>query len=300
MQQDRKQRFSLAPTLMSSADNVADAPAPPSGVAAELRLARERLGWELPEMAEHLRIRLPYLEAIEAGRVDTLPSPAYALNFVRSYSAALGLDPDEIGRRFRAEAAAVNQKTKLNFPVPVPERGVPAGAMMLLGAVVAIGAYIGWYRISGDQQVAAPVREVPQRLAPLAEPPVPVKAVAVLPAVIAPSAPAATPVAVEASRIAIHAKADSFVQVRDRQGQALLNRVLRAGETWTAPPRTAVLLTTGNAAATEIVLDGTASAVGTDAAARRDMLLDPAAIKDGKFVVARPAAPKPPAADPTL
>ena len=77
--------------------------------------------------------------------------------------------PDEIARRFRAEAADINRKTELTFPAPVPERGVPAGAVVLLGAVLAIGAYVGWYRMSGDGQPAPDmVQPVPERLTPLA------------------------------------------------------------------------------------------------------------------------------------
>ena len=48
---------------------------------AELAAARERLGWTLPDIAAHLRIRLPYLEAIEDGRIADLPGNAYAVGF---------------------------------------------------------------------------------------------------------------------------------------------------------------------------------------------------------------------------
>ncbi len=119
-------------------------------VGADLREARERLGWTLPAIAEHLRIRLPFLEAIEDGRIGDLPGRAYAVGFVRTYAQSLGLDPDEIARRFRAEAADINRKTELDFPAPVPDRGIPAGAVVLLGVVLAIGAYVGWYRMSGN------------------------------------------------------------------------------------------------------------------------------------------------------
>ena len=44
--------------------------------------------------------------------------------------------------------------------------------------------------------------------------------------------------------------------VKDRSGAVLLNRVLKAGETWPVPPRPDLLLTTGNAGGTEIVVDG--------------------------------------------
>jgi cytoskeleton protein RodZ len=143
-----------------------------SGVGRDLRAAREQLGWSLPAVAERLRIRLVYLEAIEAGRIAELPGNAYALGFIRAYATAMGLDPDEIARRFRAEAADVNRKTELTFPAPVPERGVPAGAMILLSVVLIIVAYMGWYRFSGEGRPSADaVPVVPDRMVALIEPP---------------------------------------------------------------------------------------------------------------------------------
>ena len=308
-------------------------------VGADLRAARERLGWSLPDMAAHLRIRLPFLEAIEDGRTGDLPGNAYAVGFLRTYAQSLGLDPDEVARRFRAEAAEANRKTELKFPAPVPERGVPAGAIVLVGALIAVGAYIGWYRMSGSSHSATQVvQTVPERLAPLAETAPPPAASgaqapaakgtdAALPAVSPTSAAAAvtpnglaavvvpgtapggtaaataaaaalvlaTPAPVPPSpltdtarpdggRILLRAKADAWVQVREKGGQVLLNRVLRAGESWTVPSHTAVLLTTGNAAGTEVVIDGVASGpLGGDGAVRRDIPLDTDAIKDGRL-----------------
>jgi len=340
--------------MMSSVDNGFDAAGGEgksvpmaARVGADLRAARERLTWTLPAVAAHLRIRLPYLEAIEDGRIEELPGNAYAVGFLRAYAQALGLDPDEITRRFRAEAGEVNRKTELSFPVPVPERGMPAGAVVLVGAVLAVLAYVGWYHFSGDQRPTAHiVQQVPDRLAPLvdkaapaaepggpAEPgaqlgttaPAPGAPAATMPlpsvppssaaaAVTAPSAyrpnpgvaaatggtPAANvpmpslppqPVATDASgdgsasRIVLRAKADAWIQVRDRQGKVLLNRVLRNGETWAVPAHPQLLLTTGNAGGIELLVDGVVAApLGGEGAVRRDLLLDPEAIKEGKLV----------------
>ena len=90
-----------------------------------------------------------------------LPGNAYALAFVRTYAGTLGLDAEEMVRRFRAEAAGVRPRTELVFPVPMPERGLPAGAVVLLGLLLAIGAYAGWYRLSGEGRLPA---EAGQRL----------------------------------------------------------------------------------------------------------------------------------------
>ena len=120
--------------------------------------------------------------------------------------------------------------------------------------------------------------------------------------------PAPAPVAVsipglpEGTRVVLRAKAESWVQVRDPKGPVVLNRVLRAGETWPVPVKGQLLLTTGNAGGTEILVDGVvAPSLGADGVVRRDLTLDPDAIRDGKLAVpvasalpgSQPAAPKP-------
>ncbi|MBW4091145.1 MAG: DUF4115 domain-containing protein [Proteobacteria bacterium] len=140
-------------------------------VGADLAVARERLGRTVPEMSHLLRIRLPYLEALEQGRIDALPGRAYALAFLRTYATALGLDADEAVRRFKTEAAEIGDRTELEFPAPLPERGLPTGALVLLGLVLAVGAYAGWYRLSGEGRLPAEtVMPVPARLARLTAP----------------------------------------------------------------------------------------------------------------------------------
>ncbi len=289
---------------------------PPPGAArvgSELRAARQRLGWALPDVANGLRIRLVYLEAIEEGRLSALPGNAYAVGFVRTYATSLGLDPDEVARRFRAESQDVNKKTELTFPAPVPQRGVPAGAVVLLGLLIAGGAYVGWLRYTGndDTHVAQLATPPPDRLAALAPapqvqspqvasilpssplqpqgapalatpmpaaPPVPVPTP--VPVAIAPPAPVQPPAAIN-TRLVLHAKSGGWVQVRERQGQVLLNRVLRAGETWPVPMKPQLLLTTSNAAAIELLVDGVAApALGNGF--KKDVSLDPDIVKAGR------------------
>jgi cytoskeleton protein RodZ len=287
-----------------------------SRLGAELQLARERLGWNLTDVAANLRIRLPYLVAIEEGRIADLPGNAYAVGFVRTYASSLGLDPDEVARRFRAEAKDVNRKPELSFPAPVTPRGVPAMAVVLLGILIAGGAYIGWYRYSGS---AEPTREQtasapPDRLAamapavqtqspqvasilpsvkppvtgsgagplnPLPTPPIPVPVPVPVPVAIAPPAPA--PVAAPVStRLVLHAKAGGWVQVREKQGQVLLNRVMHTGETWPVPMKANLILTTSNAGGMEMLVDGTpAPALGAAGGFVKDVPLDPDTLKAG-------------------
>ena len=132
----------------------------------ELRDARLALGLSVEEMAARLRIRRPYLVALEEGRIRDLPGAAYAVGFIRSYATALGMDPDEMVRRFRdLSGPVVTDKTKLVFPEPVPERGVPAGAVIMVGAVLCIGAYVAWFNWSGTgNRTVDAVPPVPPRL----------------------------------------------------------------------------------------------------------------------------------------
>ena len=140
-------------------------------VGEELRDSRLALGLSVEEMATRLRIRRPYLEALEEGRIKDLPGAAYAVGFVRTYAVALGLDPDEMVRRFRdLSGAAVTGKTNLVFPEPVPERGMPAGTVVVCGAVIAVVSYVAWFNWSGGGSRSVDVvPPVPPRLEQAAE-----------------------------------------------------------------------------------------------------------------------------------
>jgi cytoskeleton protein RodZ len=141
-------------------------PQPSTRVGILLRNCRLRAGLDLAEVAQSLRIRQPFLEAIESGRFEALPAPVYALGFVRSYAEQLGLDAEEIVRRFKSEIASFGAEAPLHFPVPIAgEGGTPKGAVLLLGAIIALGAYATWYITSSHRiDMAQIVSPVPDRL----------------------------------------------------------------------------------------------------------------------------------------
>lgn len=135
------------------------------GVGELMRLTRERLGHELQTVANQLRIRLSYLEAIEDARFKDLPGTTYAVGFVRSYADYLGLDGADIVRRFREEAARIHGQTKLIFPALTAEGKLPRAAVLLVSAVGLAAVYGVWYYISSRQQSDLPViTDVPDRL----------------------------------------------------------------------------------------------------------------------------------------
>lgn len=135
------------------------------GVGALLRASRLRVGEDLHDVAAMLCIRYPYLEAIESARYAELPGLTYAIGFIRAYAAHLGLDSEEVVRRYKAEAATGNAKDDLKFPEPVPESGIPGGAVVFVGIIVAALAYGGWYISTVEKGFLAElVSPLPSRL----------------------------------------------------------------------------------------------------------------------------------------
>ena len=137
-------------------------------VGALLRASRLRCGEELRDVATILRIRYAYLEAIEEGRYEDLPGVTYAVGFVRTYADHLGLDTEEVVRRFKAESESLERRTELVFPSPIGERGTPGAAIIFIGVLVAALAYGAWYvGTSEDSVLDELVTPLPDRLAAL-------------------------------------------------------------------------------------------------------------------------------------
>lgn len=137
-------------------------------VAQTLREAREAMGHELRDVATMLRIRYPYLQAIEGGQYQDLPGAAYAAGFLRSYAEYLGLDPVDIVARYKAEAVGALREQELYLPTPATEERVPGGTLLLVTLVLAGLVYGGWYYLSAtDRSMADLVPRLPDRLVSL-------------------------------------------------------------------------------------------------------------------------------------
>jgi cytoskeletal protein RodZ len=117
-----------------------------------LRGKRESFRQDLDTVAGQLHIRLAYLKAIEDGRFKDLPGLTYASGFVRSYADYLGLDGEEMVRRFREEIAGMDRQVQLIFPSLATEGKIPGGAVLLLSGFLAVMAYGVWYYLADRQK----------------------------------------------------------------------------------------------------------------------------------------------------
>ncbi len=69
-------------------------------IGSQLRKQREALGLSLPEVERYIHVRLHYLEALEEGRIDRLPSPVQGRGMLSNYARFLNLDGDALLLQF--------------------------------------------------------------------------------------------------------------------------------------------------------------------------------------------------------
>ncbi len=278
-----------------------------------LRRTRQHYGQSLTDVEGILRIRAVQLQALEDGRIDLLPGRVYAIGFVRAYAEYLGLDGEKMVHLFKIQAGnPPRPRAELHFPVPASESKVPNYYILgssVAGVIVVIAALV--MTAGGMKKDTAAVPSVPSELraealvtqpAPqlaqvqpaLVGPVIPGMPTTVPPAMQAamiPGAVAAALPGVDSALVAAAAETSSpelvirvldtaWVEVRDEDGQALLSRVLKPGDSYTVPPAPGMTLDTGNIGGLEFVLNGmTLPPLGAKGDVRRKVSLDPAKLQ---------------------
>lgn len=285
-----------------------------------LRRTRVHYGQSLENVESVLRIRAQQLGAIENGKLDELPGRVYAIGFVRAYAEYLGLDGDKMVHLFKIQSVGNKARPELNFPVAASESKLP-GIFLLVGSLVAVlliavvfSFFGGGHKASsGPEDIpsvseelkaeigkpkpasipsAAPQQQQAQTLAaavPQNSAPVPSAPVANVS-----SSPSAPP----ASRISISVKDNTWVEIRNSSGKAIISQVLNPGESYMVPNEQGLVLATGNIGGLEFIVDGIAiPPLGAKGDVARGVKLDPDAMKPaslrGKKVVSQPNAPAP-------
>lgn len=83
----------------------------------KLREQREALGLSLGEVERYTRLRVYYIQALEDGRLDDLPSPVQGRGMLSNYAAFLNLDEEQVLLRF-AEGLQARRIERLPKPEP--------------------------------------------------------------------------------------------------------------------------------------------------------------------------------------
>ncbi len=126
-----------------------------------LKNAREERKLSLEELQSITKIQKRYLQAIEEGKLDTLPGQFYARAFVKSYAEAVGMDPEMVFEEHANELPTSNKKAA-EIPPRVPSKRA-AGMkksrrfLTLLPSVVAIvfiiSIFVGFWYFLQDNAV---------------------------------------------------------------------------------------------------------------------------------------------------
>jgi cytoskeleton protein RodZ len=132
-----------------------------------LRDQREALGHSVADVAQRLRIRPAFIDAIESGRFDQLPGAAYVPAFLRAYATHVGLDPQKVLSAYQL-SGAVPIERPVALPAaafPMVERRAPLGLAVLTVILVVAAGYGVWRYLPVEQvTVAEKVPPVPDRL----------------------------------------------------------------------------------------------------------------------------------------
>lgn len=135
-----------------------------------LKSKREALNISLQEIAQVTRIRRSILEAIESNRYDLLPPKVFAQGFIKSYASYLGLDENEVIKRYSELVEAPDEDTKTAEVRKSSSSGRFFFVILLVAGLIAAAVFL--LRMNpGDENADD---SVPRETAPVAASPAPV------------------------------------------------------------------------------------------------------------------------------
>ena len=200
------------------------------------------------QVSDSLRISERYITAIEEQDSTILPEQVYTLGFVRTYSLFLGLDAAVIVDKFR-QSMDLTSSTILDFPIPEKASSAPKSSMILISLGVAALVYALWTGFNQyneaepvvfeerrvvEQPIKTPVidhvpvkQPVPEQL-PLQDKPVSLGEFFVA----------------AGQQLTITATELSWVEVKDKNGNTLLNQNLEPGQTKSVVVKDGVTIST--------------------------------------------------------
>ncbi|MBY0618452.1 helix-turn-helix domain-containing protein [Sphingomonas ursincola] len=258
---------------------------PPAHVGERLASARVARSLTLNDIASRTRIPMRHLEAMEAGKFETLPGRTYAIGFGKAYARAVELPEEEIAQQIREAlggASHVPTREVTQFDLDEPSK-VPSAKLALLAAVTGAVILLAGFGIWRSYLFpAANVEELAQAAdAASASDAAPPKRKA---GGTAPSAPAVDPKA----EVVFTATEDNiWIKFYDGEGKQLMQKQMALGEQYTVPADAVnPQVWTGRPDAFEITVGGrTVAPLGTSEVAVKDVPVTAAAL------MARPAVP---------
>jgi cytoskeletal protein RodZ len=254
----------------------------PGDFGSRLRVARERRGITLRQIANATKISVGVLDALERNDISRLPGGIFGRAFVRSYAVEVGLDPEATIQDFMATfpndsvtAGHPTSERNDDFELLESDRRRAGTYLSLVAISIPIAGAMLWVgagrrmRDTPAPSAAVTAAPAPTRTQPAVgptAPPPPAPALST-PAVVPTAAPpadtpapagAASPLVREELTVALLVKRPCWVTATI-DGQKTLDRLLQAGEQQTIDVRRELVLTVGDASAVSMTLNGAAA-----------------------------------------
>jgi cytoskeleton protein RodZ len=275
-------------THAAGTPNTAPVAAPGSSAGLLLRQARQAQGLHIAALAAAIKVPPRKLDALENDRHDELLDATFTRALAQTVCRTLKIDPAPVlallplppGHRLENVAEGINAPFRERPGLEVTDGWSLLRAPAVWGpALIVVAAALVFFMPRDIFTAAAPAANVPAPTTPeasAAAPPVVPGAVVsppslagsppttvietvhsspVLSAIDAASAPSAGPPAV-AGALQLRATAESWIEVLDARGQALMSRSLQPGETVGLDGAMPLRVTVGNATATEVTFRG--------------------------------------------
>jgi cytoskeleton protein RodZ len=247
--------------VIAAESGVAELPTDPG---ARLRRQREQSGRSEQEVADGLNLDARVVEALERNDYDTLGAPVFVRGHLKRYASLLGLDEDEVLGAYDRSRSRLGQPTlvpKTREEMPVVRTRVRgrrrwprfAGLAVLVLSAAGVSGYLFAFGLKlpgGQGSSGAGAAPVPVSGLAGARDRAPVPG--------EPGSGAGTAAVVPAGQLAVELAfaADSWVEIYDGSGRALLYDLGRAGSRRAVAGTPPLSITLGNAPAVGVVVGG--------------------------------------------
>ena len=244
---------------------------------------------ELSTIAKQLCISEEFLEALENGDYKKIPEIVYVLGFARNYAMELGLDPDEIVSKIKAELGIEPECeiTITNEDLEERNRSAEYKAKLqewLRKGIEYIRKHWLWFSIGAGVVLVAMLVVIifggssTEKTEPVAAAPVVEQKVETIeePVYNIPVRERFGKENMSKAKVVIQAIEDSYVGVEDAKGKVVFGRSLIAGDVYYVPSGAGYKAKFGNAGGVDIWVEGVlAPKVGANKTSKKDVSLNP-------------------------
>lgn len=127
-----------------------------------LKSVRNKKNLTLEQVEEETKVRVRYLEALEEGRYEVLPSSVYAIGFLVKYAEFLGINKDHLIEKFSIERGKSYDHSKIMIErrIHEPLFSITPKFILVTGIVLALAGLLGYIFYNVHQFTSPPNLEI--------------------------------------------------------------------------------------------------------------------------------------------